>query len=139
MFSSTDINVFGHVFSFTEYDAIGNEVSTTLQMKIPNKNMYLFDIGDGNTLGIKVRPTRGFEYITTSHAIVRNDLSYEEFDIDFDEKDENKSIVTFGRETKYNAVMYTLFASILRYSSYPSRHTSCANTLWFGGSDPSPR
>ena len=96
-----DIEVFDNIYSFTEYDARGKTVSTTLQMKRPNKNMYLFDIGDRNTLGIQVRSAIGSKYISIAPAIVMDDLSYEEFNID----DESSSIVKFGRDTKYNAVI----------------------------------
>jgi len=98
-----DIEVFDNIYSFTEYDARGNKLSTPIQMKKPNKDMYLFDIGDRNTLGIQVRSAIGSEHISITPAIVMDDLSYEEFNID----DESSSIVKFGRDTKYNAVILT--------------------------------
>jgi len=102
-----EITVFDNIFSFTEYDAKGKTVSTTLKMSRDIKDFYLFDIGDNNTLGIKVRSASGSKVnsydINISPVFVRSDLSYEEFHSGFDE-DEDNSVVNFGRRTKYNAV-----------------------------------
>ena len=100
-----DIPVFDNIYSFTEYDARGNTVSTNIKMIRPIKDFYLFDIGDNNTLGIQVRSASGSNvdllYTTISHAFVRDDMTYEEF---VGDDDEDNSIVRFGRGTKYNAV-----------------------------------
>ena len=102
-----EITVFDNIFSFTEYDAKGKTVSTTLKMSRDIKNFYLFDIGDNNTLGIKVRSASGSKVnsydIDISPVFVRSDMSYEEFHGGFDE-DEDNSVVNFGRRTKFNAV-----------------------------------
>ena len=100
-----DIPVFDNIYSFTEYDARGNTVSTNIKMIRPIKDFYIFDIGDNNTLGIQVRSASGSNvdllYTTISHAFVRDDMTYEEF---VGDDDEDNSIVRFGRGTKYNAV-----------------------------------
>jgi len=102
-----EIPVFDNILSFTEYDARGKTVSTTLKMSRQIKNLYLFDIGDNNTLGIELRSASGSKVnpydINISPVFVRSDLSYEEFYGGFDE-DEDNSVVNFGRRTKFNAV-----------------------------------
>jgi len=101
------------MYSFTEHDTNGNRVSTTLKMSRPLKNIYIFDIGDMNTLRIKVRSASPFDSnsndITASPTFVRSDLSYEIFYNDGYKEDEFGDVANISRDGMYNAISLQKF------------------------------
>ena len=108
-----EFKVFNNVYSFTEHDTDGEIVSTTLKMSRPLKNIYLFDIGDMNTLRIKVRSASRFDSnsndITASPTFVRSDLSYEIFYNDGYKEDEFGDVANISRDSMYNAISLQKF------------------------------
>jgi len=113
MSCSVDIPEFLQTYTFIELDRNGVQMhSGEIKIKRYKRHMWIFDIGDGHTLGIYVSPmsisnsTRNF--VADSPTYVRDDLTFKVFQHEkYDRRYLSNPfghVATIQRNTKYNAV-----------------------------------